>query len=176
MLERALAICETGHGTDRPDTALTLHNLAGVLADQGDIDGARRPYERALAIREARLGTDHPDTAESRKRAVALAAESGTPSFDQPHGGSHFSRPQAIPSSHSQLSESGRFRTVAHCPQSPPSTPAAASCARHGDGKVAYLPCTAVLTRIGWRVERDEGGHRDGDGWLVRSRGAAIQA
>ena len=47
-------------GTDHPYTAQTLNNLAGVLYNQGNLDGARALHERALAIRETRLGADPP--------------------------------------------------------------------------------------------------------------------
>lgn len=75
LCERALAIRETRLGTDHPATAQSLDNLAGVLRDQGDLDGARILLERALAIRETRLGTDHPDTARSRRDLAAVTAE-----------------------------------------------------------------------------------------------------
>lgn len=64
-----------GLGPDHPRTAQSLSNLAGVLADQGDVDGARRLHERALAICEARLRPDHPDTAQSRQRLAAAVTE-----------------------------------------------------------------------------------------------------
>jgi Flp pilus assembly protein TadD len=51
-----------------------LSNLAGVLAAQGDLDGARPLFERALAIREARLGPDHPDTVRSREKLALVVA------------------------------------------------------------------------------------------------------
>jgi Tetratricopeptide repeat len=38
----------------------SLNNLAVVLRDQGDVDGARALHECALAIYESRLGADHP--------------------------------------------------------------------------------------------------------------------
>jgi hypothetical protein len=60
---------------NEPDTARSLNNLAGVLRDQGDLDGARPLYERARAIREVRLGADHPDTVRSRERLAAVVAE-----------------------------------------------------------------------------------------------------
>jgi hypothetical protein len=43
-------------GLGHPDTSTSLNNLAIVLRDQGDLEGARALHERALAIREARLG------------------------------------------------------------------------------------------------------------------------
>jgi len=70
-----LAIREARQGPNHPDTATSLNNLAGLLCDQGDLEGARRLYERTLAIREARLGADHPDTVRSRENLAAVVAE-----------------------------------------------------------------------------------------------------
>jgi hypothetical protein len=59
-------------GTDHPDTAQSLDNLAVVMYEQGDLDSARTLLERALAIREGRLGADHPDTLRSREQLAAV--------------------------------------------------------------------------------------------------------
>jgi hypothetical protein len=61
-------------GAEHPHTADSLSNLAGVLADQGDLDTARALHERALAIYEARLGADHPGTVRSRQQLAAVVA------------------------------------------------------------------------------------------------------
>lgn len=61
-------------GPDHPDTATSLHNLATILAAQGDLAAARPLFERALLVREARLGADHPDTARSRPNLAAVEA------------------------------------------------------------------------------------------------------
>jgi hypothetical protein len=70
-----MAIYEARRGPDHPHTAHSLHGLALVLADQGDLDGARALHVRALAIRETHLGADHPDTVRSRQRLAAVVAE-----------------------------------------------------------------------------------------------------
>jgi tetratricopeptide (TPR) repeat protein len=75
QFERALAMAETRLGPDHPDTATSLSSLATVLADEGDLAGARRLHERALRIRQARLGAEHSHTAQSRRYLAALAAE-----------------------------------------------------------------------------------------------------
>jgi tetratricopeptide (TPR) repeat protein len=61
--ERALAISEGQLGPDHPEVAVSLLNLGGLLADQGDLKRARKVYERALSILEERLGPEHPDLA-----------------------------------------------------------------------------------------------------------------
>jgi hypothetical protein len=77
LYARALAIHEARQGPDHPDTARSLNHLAGVLADQGDLETARTLTKRALAIREAHLGPDHPDTAQSREQLAAVVAAVG---------------------------------------------------------------------------------------------------
>jgi Flp pilus assembly protein TadD len=51
-LERAVAIQEKALGSEHPETATTLSNLAILLQEKGDVAGARLLLERALAIRE----------------------------------------------------------------------------------------------------------------------------
>jgi hypothetical protein len=52
-LERAVAIQEKALGSEHPETATTLSNLAILLQEKGDdLAGARLLLERALAIRE----------------------------------------------------------------------------------------------------------------------------
>ncbi len=55
-----------------PEAAWSLNNLAEVLLDQGDLQGARTLHQRALAIREIRLGPEHPETAWSLNLAEVL--------------------------------------------------------------------------------------------------------
>lgn len=47
---------------EHPDTANSLHNLAGLLHAQGDYDAALPLAERALAIFAKVLGAEHPNT------------------------------------------------------------------------------------------------------------------
>jgi hypothetical protein len=61
-------------GPDHPDTATSLNNLAIVLRDQEDLEGARALQERALAIREARLGPDHPSTVRSQQAPAGVVS------------------------------------------------------------------------------------------------------
>jgi tetratricopeptide (TPR) repeat protein len=73
LRERALTIREAHLGTDDPATARSLHHLAVVLSDLGDLDRARTLHERALAIRETHLGANHPETAESLNGLAVIA-------------------------------------------------------------------------------------------------------
>jgi hypothetical protein len=74
LADRALTLAEATFGPDDEIVAARLGNLATVLADQGNLDGARSLHERALAIREARLGPDHLATVRSRERLAAVVA------------------------------------------------------------------------------------------------------
>jgi len=61
--KQALAIRKELVGERHPDTAISLNNLAELLASQGDYAGAKPLFEQALAIRKEVLGPRHPDTA-----------------------------------------------------------------------------------------------------------------
>jgi len=63
MYERALAINEQVLGPSHPRTALSLNNLAAVLADLGDDAAAISLLERSLAVHEQVRGSKHPTTA-----------------------------------------------------------------------------------------------------------------
>jgi tetratricopeptide (TPR) repeat protein len=77
LFESGLAIRERALGTEHPDTATSLNNLANLLRDQGDLAGAWPLFERALAIREKALGPEHPDTATSLNDLAHLFKERG---------------------------------------------------------------------------------------------------
>jgi tetratricopeptide (TPR) repeat protein len=47
-------------GSDHPDVAMTLNNLAMLLKKQEKYEEAAAIYERALAIFERALGAEHP--------------------------------------------------------------------------------------------------------------------
>jgi tetratricopeptide (TPR) repeat protein len=71
-LTRALAICEQQLGTDHPNTAASLNNLAMLYQKQGKYAEAEPLFKRALAICEQQLGTDHPDMATLRNNYTML--------------------------------------------------------------------------------------------------------
>jgi tetratricopeptide (TPR) repeat protein len=77
LFERALAIHEKMLGPEHHSTALSLHNLAHMLRDEGDLAGARPLFERALAILETVLGREHPDTASSLASLAVLLRVQG---------------------------------------------------------------------------------------------------
>ncbi len=61
LLRNALAIQARAEGTDSPDYANSLHNLAGTLIDAGDLFGAEAMDRQALALRRKINGEGHPD-------------------------------------------------------------------------------------------------------------------
>jgi eukaryotic-like serine/threonine-protein kinase len=63
--EEALKLRRQSLGSEHPDVAASLMNLAGVLYDQGDYAGAEALNREALAMRRNLLGNDHPDVAAS---------------------------------------------------------------------------------------------------------------
>jgi tetratricopeptide (TPR) repeat protein len=63
MRQSALAIYQTTRGSDHPDTAAALGNLATAYREFGRYADAVSLQERALAITEQALGPDHPDSA-----------------------------------------------------------------------------------------------------------------
>ncbi|MDI9408094.1 MAG: tetratricopeptide repeat protein [Candidatus Pacebacteria bacterium] len=64
-------------GSDHPDTATSLNNLAFLLNSKGVYETAEPLYRRALAIYEAKLGPDHPDTASSLNNLAILLHAKG---------------------------------------------------------------------------------------------------
>ena len=63
--QSCLKMTEKRFGSDHPDTATSLNNLAGLYRSMGRYGEAEPLYARSLEISEAQLGPDHPDTAGS---------------------------------------------------------------------------------------------------------------
>ncbi len=63
LYERSLEIREKVMGTDHPDVARSLNNLAELYRDQGRYAEAEMLHKRSLAIREKVMGIDHPGVA-----------------------------------------------------------------------------------------------------------------
>ena len=63
LARSVVQMCETHHGPDHVETARALTNLARLMLQQRDTDGAEPMLQRALAIQRRELGDDHPDIA-----------------------------------------------------------------------------------------------------------------
>jgi tetratricopeptide (TPR) repeat protein len=70
--ERAISLYEKALGSEHPDLAMSLDNLAGLYRKQGQYAKAEPLMVRALAIREKALGPNHPDVATSLNNLVDL--------------------------------------------------------------------------------------------------------
>lgn len=57
-------------GTDHPDVAKQLNNLALLCQNQGKYEAVERYYLRALAIYEGQLGPDNPNVARTKNNLV----------------------------------------------------------------------------------------------------------
>lgn len=57
-------------GTDHPDVAKQLNNLALLCQNQGKYEAVERYYRRALAIYEGQLGPDNPNVARTKNNLV----------------------------------------------------------------------------------------------------------
>ena len=76
---RALTIKEKSLGSDHPDTATSLNNLALLYDSQGLYAKAEPLLLRSLTITEKSLGSDHPDTATSLNNLVEFYHSIGEP-------------------------------------------------------------------------------------------------
>lgn len=61
--KEALGLLERKLGTDHPDVATALNNLALIYYTQGDYESAEPLYRRALRVDEKALGPDHASVA-----------------------------------------------------------------------------------------------------------------
>lgn len=57
-------------GTNHPDVAKQLNNLALLCQNQGKYEAVERYYQRALAIYEGQLGPDNPNVARTKNNLV----------------------------------------------------------------------------------------------------------
>ncbi len=76
-MRRALDIDERAYGTEHPDVAIDLNNLARLLQDTNRLAEAEPLMRRALEIFTRSLGTDHPNTVTVRNNFVLLLREMG---------------------------------------------------------------------------------------------------
>jgi tetratricopeptide (TPR) repeat protein len=63
LMRRVIDIFEASLGSDHPNVATSLNNLAGLLQDTNRLGEAEPLLRRALAIDEASYGNDHPEVA-----------------------------------------------------------------------------------------------------------------
>ena len=77
LLRRSLVINEKMLGSEHPDVATDLNNLAWLLSSKGIYAEAEPLYLRALEIRGTVLGPGHPDTAISLINLAWLMARKG---------------------------------------------------------------------------------------------------
>jgi len=77
LARRAVAIRKELLGERHPDYTASLHNLAFLLFEQGDLAAARSLFERALEIDKEVLGERHPDYAVSLNSLAYLLAAQG---------------------------------------------------------------------------------------------------
>jgi tetratricopeptide (TPR) repeat protein len=75
--ERAIEIKKNILGSNHPEVAVSLNNLAIILNIIGDFAGARPLFEQALAIREQALPPDHPEVARSLNNLANLLRNIG---------------------------------------------------------------------------------------------------
>ena len=61
LLRESVDITARISGSDSPDSAISLHNLAGALIDAGDLGGAEKVDRQVLEIRRKINGPGHPD-------------------------------------------------------------------------------------------------------------------
>jgi DUF2914 family protein/tetratricopeptide repeat protein len=84
LLREAAAIQEATLGSEHPDLATTLNNLAFVCERTNKIDEAERGYRRAHAIAVASMGPRHPFVATSIRNLVDFCAAHDIPIWTPP--------------------------------------------------------------------------------------------
>ncbi|MCA9393655.1 MAG: tetratricopeptide repeat protein [Candidatus Omnitrophica bacterium] len=77
LTQEVLRTVEDIRGSDHPDTANALNNLAVVEKKLGKYREAGDHYERALRIQEEQLGPTHPGTMTTRRNLGLLYEETG---------------------------------------------------------------------------------------------------
>src|SRR5690242_4726765 len=84
LLREAAAMQEAALGSEHPDLAKTLNNLAFVCERTNNLGEAERGYRRAHAIAVASLGPRHPFVATSVKNLVDFCAAHDIPIWTPP--------------------------------------------------------------------------------------------
>lgn len=76
-------------GTDHPDVAKQLNNLALLCQNQGKYEAVERYYRRALAIYEGQLGPDNPNVARTKNNLVREEGMQGHRQWEEGKGRHH---------------------------------------------------------------------------------------
>ena len=76
-LEQCLNSCQERLGSDHPDVATSLNNLAALYDSQGRYTEAEPLYLQALELNKRLLGEDHPDVATSLNNLAGLYRSQG---------------------------------------------------------------------------------------------------
>ncbi|MBI4027313.1 MAG: tetratricopeptide repeat protein [Verrucomicrobia bacterium] len=77
LAQKLVEITEKTFGSDHPNTAASLNNLAGFYKSQGDYSKAEPLYQRATDIWEKALGPEHPYAAVGLANLAALYQDKG---------------------------------------------------------------------------------------------------
>ena len=77
IYKEAIKVAEDTFGSDHPNVATSLNNLAELYISKGNYSEIEPLYERALGILEKALGPDHPDVAISTKNLAELYYNQG---------------------------------------------------------------------------------------------------
>ncbi len=72
LYQQALELSKRLLGTEHPDVAFSLNNLAALYDSQGRYAEAEPLYLQALEIAERQLGVNHPNTIIFRKSLQSL--------------------------------------------------------------------------------------------------------
>merc|ERR1712039_576942 len=80
FMKRALDVKESEHGTEHPQYAMTLANLAEISGASGNAEKHREYLGRAVSILERRAGKEHPHTLRVRSALERLNKPDSTPS------------------------------------------------------------------------------------------------
>ena len=77
LAKQLAGLTEATYGSEHPDTATRLDELALVYARMADYRNAEPLFQRSLHIREKVLGLEHPDTAKSLSNLAMLYDAAG---------------------------------------------------------------------------------------------------
>ena len=132
-----MAIREKALGSDHPNVATSLNNLAGLYDHQGQYADAEPLYKRSLAIREKALGPDHPDVANSLNDLAGLYRELGRYADAEPlYKRSLAIRQKALGPDHPHVAESLNSLAVLYDDQG-----------RNADAEPLYKRSLAILEK-----------------------------